>query len=82
MKTATCNFQVCLNDIVVVDVENDLMSDSTAIHWHGQLMTDHPYMDGVPFVTQCPILPRTSFRYQFKVTQAGTHFWHSHFGTK
>ncbi|XP_045468970.1 laccase-4-like isoform X1 [Harmonia axyridis] len=71
---------VCHGDQVVVDVENDLGSDSTTIHWHGQKQRRFPYMDGVPFVTQCPILPRTTFRYQFIAEDPGTHFWHSHTG--
>jgi L-ascorbate oxidase len=37
-------------------------------------------MDGVPFVTQCPIHPGMTFRYHFNVHNAGTHFWHSHSG--
>ena len=39
-----------------------------------------PYMDGVPFVTQCPILPFNSFTYSFTVPDAGTYFYHSHMG--
>lgn len=37
-------------------------------------------MDGVPFITQCPIQPGTSFTYRFKVVKDGTHFYHSHSG--
>ncbi|XP_076258209.1 uncharacterized protein LOC143195157 [Rhynchophorus ferrugineus] len=72
--------EVCRDDIVIVDVQNHLMSESTTIHWHGQHQKETPYMDGVPFVTQCPILPRNTFRYIFKASQAGTHLWHSHIG--
>ncbi|KAH1012700.1 iron transport multicopper oxidase fetC isoform X1 [Dendroctonus ponderosae] len=74
--------EVCQDDEIVVDVKNLLMSEGTTIHWHGQHMRDTPYMDGVPYVTQCPILPRTTFRYSFKAAQAGTHFWHSHLGVQ
>ncbi|XP_066146897.1 uncharacterized protein [Euwallacea fornicatus] len=74
------SIEVCQNDLVVVDVENHLMSEGTSIHWHGQHMKTSPYMDGVPYVTQCPIPPRTTFRYTFPAVQAGTHFWHSHLG--
>ncbi|CAH1282323.1 unnamed protein product [Diabrotica balteata] len=72
--------EVCQNDTVVVDVSNKMTSEATTIHWHGQHMQSTPYMDGVPFVTQCPILPQDTFRYTFKAAQAGTHFWHSHIG--
>ncbi|KAJ8920457.1 hypothetical protein NQ315_005325 [Exocentrus adspersus] len=72
--------QVCQGDMVVVDVTNMLGSEATTIHWHGQHQKEYPYMDGVPYVTQCPILPHETFRYAFKAKQAGTHFWHSHLG--
>ncbi|XP_050293689.1 uncharacterized protein LOC126734191 [Anthonomus grandis grandis] len=72
--------EVCQNDLIIVDVENSLMSEGTTIHWHGQHQRDTPYMDGVPYVTQCPILPKNTFRYSFIAKQAGTHFWHSHLG--
>ena len=32
----------------------------------------------MPGVTQCPILPGESFRYQFVGNPEGTHWWHSH----
>ncbi|KAJ8954970.1 hypothetical protein NQ318_000401 [Aromia moschata] len=57
-----------------------LGSEGTTIHWHGQHQKSYPYMDGVPYVTQCPILPHNTFRYTFKADQSGTHFWHSHIG--
>ncbi|KAG5884696.1 hypothetical protein JTB14_013708 [Gonioctena quinquepunctata] len=72
--------EVCQNDIIVVDVKNKMGSEGTTMHWHGQHQRESPYMDGVPFVTQCPILPHDTFRYTFKAAQAGTHFWHSHIG--
>lgn len=37
-------------------------------------------MDGVPFLTQCPVLPNALFRYEFYADEAGTHFYHSHSG--
>nr|XP_023019016.1 laccase-1-like [Leptinotarsa decemlineata] len=72
--------EVCQHDIVVVDVQNKMGSEATTMHWHGQHQRETPYMDGVPYVTQCPILPHNTFRYTFKAEQAGTHFWHSHIG--
>ncbi|KAF2361462.1 Multicopper oxidase type 1 [Trinorchestia longiramus] len=55
--------EVCQGDEIIVDLENDLMSDTTSIHWHGLHMVGTPYMDGVPQLTQCPIQPGTTFRY-------------------
>ncbi|XP_055857102.1 uncharacterized protein LOC129919980 [Episyrphus balteatus] len=72
--------QVCLGDQVVIDVKNMAMGTAASIHWHGLHMVDTPYMDGVPHVTQCPILYESTFRYNFKATQVGTHFYHSHSG--
>ncbi|CAG9772968.1 unnamed protein product [Ceutorhynchus assimilis] len=74
------SIEVCLGDQIIVKVENHLMTESTTIHWHGQHQEATPYMDGVPYVTQCPIPPKTSFTYNFNATYAGTHFWHSHIG--
>ena len=36
-------------------------------------------MDGVNGITQCPIAPKQSFTYRFKVTQYGTSWYHSHY---
>lgn len=63
-----------------MDVENHAGSETTAIHWHGIHQVGTPYMDGVPMISQCPILPHNTFRYQFLASPAGTHFWHSHSG--
>ncbi|KAG0043658.1 hypothetical protein BGZ83_011148 [Gryganskiella cystojenkinii] len=35
-------------------------------------------MDGIPFVTQCPIIPDKAFQYDFvALNQSGTYFYHS-----
>lgn len=101
---------VCKGDTIVVDVENELMGESTTIHWHGLhqresmckcisplsfnffsfsfnfkfilLLLIAPYFDGVPQITQCPILSQSTFRYEFKASNVGTHWWHSHTGTQ
>lgn len=64
----------------MVEVRNLMISESTSIHWHGIDQKGTPYMDGVPYVTQCPILPNDRFRYEFTATRSGTYFWHSHIG--
>ncbi|KAL1123321.1 hypothetical protein AAG570_002407 [Ranatra chinensis] len=71
---------VCENDSVVVNVMNAMSTRSTTIHWHGINQRTTPYSDGVPYVTQCPIEPYTTFRYQFSAFPAGTHVWHGHSG--
>lgn len=38
------------------------------------------WADGVPFVTECPIIPDQSFLYNFSAAeQTGTYWYHSHF---
>jgi L-ascorbate oxidase len=50
------------------------------IHWHGLHQRLTPHMDGVPYLTQCPIHPGNSFRYRMEADIAGTHMYHSHIG--
>ena len=57
-----------------------MSSESTSLHWHGLFQLETPYMDGTPFLQQCPILPGQSFKYDFIASNYGTHFWHSHVG--
>ncbi|XP_059140775.1 uncharacterized protein LOC131928704 [Physella acuta] len=67
---------------ITVHVRNDLISDAVTVHWHGLHQVGTPWMDGVPFVTQCPILPGTEFTYKFKASPIGTFWYHSHMGTQ
>lgn len=60
-----------------VEVVNKLKVP-TSIHWHGLVLPN--LMDGVPFVTQDPIAPGKSFRYDFPLKQSGTYWMHSHYG--
>ena len=60
-----------------VEVVNQLKVP-TSIHWHGLVLPN--LMDGVPFVTQNPIPPGKSFRYDFPLKQSGTYWMHSHYG--
>lgn len=71
---------VCKNDLIVVDIVNKMGGTSASIHWHGFHHRRTPWMDGVPFVTQCPIDAGNTFRYEFVATEAGTQFYHSHSG--
>ncbi|MFQ5679333.1 MAG: multicopper oxidase family protein [Gemmatimonadota bacterium] len=50
------------------------------IHWHGM---DVQYEnDGVPFVTQEPVMPGKTFEYRFQALPAGTRWYHCHYGTR
>ena len=50
------------------------------IHWHG---VDLQYeQDGVPYITQDPVMPDSTFTYRFRAVPGGTRWYHCHFGTK
>jgi FtsP/CotA-like multicopper oxidase with cupredoxin domain len=55
---------------------NNEMTQSTSIHFHGVLVPNN--MDGVPFITQPPILPGEAFTYEFTARNSGSHMYHSH----
>jgi CopA family copper-resistance protein len=64
-------------DTVTLNVSNDLDED-TSIHWHGILLPAN--MDGVPGLSFSGIPPGQAYRYQFRVKQHGTYWYHSHSG--
>nr|CAD20461.1 laccase [Pimpla hypochondriaca] len=70
----------CLGDNIVVDVENRVLGNAVTVHFHGVYQRNYQYSDGVPFVTQCPIQEGSTFRYQWKAENSGTHLWHAHTG--
>ena len=72
--------EICKFDTIVVDVVNEIEGSSTTIHWHGYAQDHFPFMDGVPYISQCPISHGETFRYEFKAVQKGTFFYHSHAG--
>lgn len=53
-------------DWIEVKVTNNIPDEGAAIHWHGLLQKNTPYMDGVPGNTQCPIAPGKTFTYRFQ----------------
>ena len=56
-------------------VHNEL-PEPTSVHWHGlELPVQY---DGVPGLTQDPIMPGKTFVYEFDLHQTGTYFYHSH----
>ena len=60
---------------IFVDFTNDTPLP-TAVHWHG-VRLDNRY-DGVPGVTQEPVQPSESFRYQIYFRDAGIYWYHPH----
>lgn len=68
-------------DDVRITVVNKLPTETTSLHWHGIKQTGTPWSDGVPGVSQCPIVPGGQFTYSFKLNdEPGTLYWHSHSG--
>ncbi|PCH57285.1 MAG: hypothetical protein COC15_01385 [Legionellales bacterium] len=66
-----------VGDILEVTFDNK-MDVETSIHWHGILLPNE--QDGVPYLTTQPIAPHSSFTYNYKITHAGTYWYHSHTG--
>ncbi|AFL82614.1 putative multicopper oxidase [Aequorivita sublithincola DSM 14238] len=62
-------------EYAVIYVKNE-MSVETSVHWHGIILPN--FYDGVPYLTTPPILPGTTFKYEFAITQNGTYWYHSH----
>ncbi|KAL6654554.1 hypothetical protein ACP70R_008019 [Stipagrostis hirtigluma subsp. patula] len=70
--------EITEGDTVVVHVINKSPYNIT-IHWHGVKQQLNCWADGVPMITQCPILPNHNFTYRFDVAgQEGTLWWHAH----
>ncbi len=52
------------------------LAENTTVHWHGIRLPNS--MDGVPDLTQRPIIPGGSFLYEFDAPDAGTFWYHPH----
>ena len=52
------------------------LHETTGVHFHGQDLPNA--MDGVPFITQPPIMPGETFVYEFTARPSGSHMYHSH----
>lgn len=64
-----------VGDVLEIRVINNL-PEPTVVHWHGLRIP--AVMDGTERV-QRPIAPGESFTYRFRVPDAGTFWYHSHF---
>lgn len=64
-------------DTAEIIVHNQL-KESSSLHWHGVWLPNRE--DGVPFLTQMPIPPSTTYTYRFPIIQNGTYWYHSHSG--
>ena len=62
-------------DRVRINFRNAL-PESTTVHWHGLVVPNE--MDGPAEITQTPVPPGGSYRYEYTVEQSGTFFYHTH----
>ncbi len=53
------------------------MQETTGVHFHGVEFDDF-FQDGIPFVTQKPIVPGETYTYEFTAVNAGSLMYHSH----
>ncbi|EEH22972.2 hypothetical protein PABG_05183 [Paracoccidioides brasiliensis Pb03] len=65
-------------DTLRIHVKNSLQNNGTSIHWHGIRQKYTSHQDGTNGVTECPIAPGATKTYEFKCTQYGTSWYHSH----
>jgi len=66
-------------DKVRIVLRNE-MTQPTILHFHGVTVPNG--MDGVPYVTQDPILPGGFFTYEFEIVDPpGMYVYHSHFNS-
>ena len=63
-------------DRVRIYVTNKL-PEATSVHWHGVILPSG--MDGVGGLSQAPIPPGATFRYEYTLRQHGTCMYHSHY---
>lgn len=66
---------VSQGDEIIVNFTNDL-DYPTTVHWHG-LRLDYT-SDGVPGISQDPVLPGNTFQYSLKFPDSGTFLYHPH----
>lgn len=52
------------------------LDEPTTVHWHGIRLPLE--MDGVPYVSQLPVLPGEYFDYRFRTDDAGSFWYHPH----
>jgi FtsP/CotA-like multicopper oxidase with cupredoxin domain len=75
-RTPGPTIEVVEGDRVRIYVTNKL-PEATSLHCHGLLLPNG--MDGVSGLTQEPIPPGETFKYEFTLRQHGTHMYHPHF---
>lgn len=75
-RTVGPTIEVTEGDVVRIYVTNKL-PEPTSVHWHGLVLPNG--MDGVAGLTQRPILPGETFKYEFRCEIPGTYMYHPHY---
>ena len=57
-----------VGDTVIVNLENGLGNATTSLHFHGLYQNGTTEMDGTIGVSQCGIVPGSTFTYKFTVS--------------
>ena len=74
-RTSGPTIEAVEGDRIQIFVTNGL-PEATTIHWHGLRLPNG--MDGVNGLTQPPIQPGETFKYEFTVHDPGTFMYHPH----
>ncbi len=53
------------------------LKETSSVHFHGEEFADF-FQDGIPFVTQLPIIPGEEYAYEFTAKRPGSLMYHSH----
>ncbi len=75
-QTPGPTIEVVEGDRVRIYVTNKL-PEPTSVHWHGMRLPNG--MDGVSGLTQKPINPGETYKYEFTCNQQGTLMYHPHY---
>ena len=67
--------EVDKGDQLVVNMYNGLGDKSASIHFHGMFQNGTNEMDGASMINQCPIIPGSSFLYDFSVPEQYGTYW-------
>ena len=73
LPAPTLHFKEGENAVIFVTNKMDV---ETSVHWHGILLPN--FQDGVPYLTSPSILPGKTHKFEFKLKQSGTYWYHSH----
>ncbi|ORY01053.1 laccase precursor [Clohesyomyces aquaticus] len=66
-------------DTLRITVRNKMQHNGTSIHWHGLRQLNSNIQDGANGITECALAPGDAKTYQFRATEYGTSWYHSHF---